>query len=43
MDSDGWTMGHHADVSRLIASVREIVALGVLALGVVACQAGIPP
>ncbi len=36
-------MGHHAHVSRLIASVRGVVALGVLALGVVACQAGIPP
>jgi hypothetical protein len=36
-------MGHHGDVSRLIASVRGIAALGVLALGVIACQAGIPP
>jgi hypothetical protein len=36
-------MGHHADVSRSIASVRGIVAVGVLALGVIACQAGIPP
>jgi hypothetical protein len=36
-------MGHHADVSRSIASGRGIVAFGVLALGVVACQAGIPP
>jgi hypothetical protein len=36
-------MGHHAEVSRSIAVVRVIVAFGVLALGVVACQAGIPP
>jgi hypothetical protein len=34
--------GHHADVSRLIASVRGIAALGVLALGVGACQASFP-
>jgi hypothetical protein len=36
-------MAHHADVSRSIASVRGIAALVGLALGVVACQAGIPP
>lgn len=36
-------MGHHADVSRLIASVRGVVALGLLALGIVACTTGIPP
>jgi hypothetical protein len=42
VDSDGWEVRHHPDVSRTIDLVRVLAGLGVLALGVVACQ-GIPP